>query len=137
MCLYTKNNQFSIAKENLTCYKVLAFYDGGFMTPYQKTFIPKNVIDGKIPFIARGEQQIEQGYLSVSCVIGGGFVHTYKSLTSAWLLKNHIGFMNSEYVCSIFECEIPKGTKYYEGEDDFFEASFASEKINFVKEMEL
>ncbi len=137
MCLYTKNNQFSIAKENLICYKVLAFYDGGFMTPYQKTFMPKNVIDGKIPFIAMGEKQIQQGYLSVSCVIGGGFIHTYKSLISAFYLKNHLGIMYPEYVFCIFECEIPKGTKYYEGEDDFCEASFASEKINFVKEMEL
>jgi len=137
MCLNTKTSVCSVAESDIKCYKVLLWNDGKFMTPYQKTQIQKIVVDGKIPFFADGEIDITVFDGSNNYAIGKGFIHTYKSLPSAWSLKNHIGFINPENIYRIFECEIPKGTKYYEGEDDFYEAAFASEKIKFVKETAL
>ena len=142
MCLSTKTSVYSVAKNDISCYKVLLWCDGEFMTPYQKTFIPIKVREGIIPFFADGVQSIEKSYcpdgtLSESYVIGRGFVHTYKSLISACYLKKHLEIIYPNSVWAIFECEIPKGTKYYEGEDDFYEEAFASEKIKFVKETEL
>lgn len=146
MCLITKTSVCSVAKNGIKCYKVVLWHDGKFTTPHQKTQIQKIVVDGKMPFFADGEKGIEGIDYSPDdtnaspnkYAIGNGFIHTYKSLTSAWLLITHIQFiMHAEYVCRIFECEIPKGTKYYEGEDGFHEAAFASEKINFIKEIEL
>ena len=73
--------------------------------------------------------------LSDSYLIGKGFIHTYKYLGSAFDFKKHIEIMYPNSVCAIFECEIPIGTKYYKGQDDFFETSFASEKIMFKKQL--
>jgi len=148
MCLNTKTSVYSVAENDIKCYKVLLLCDGEFMTPYQKTPIRKIVVDGKTPFFADGEKSIKgmdynsdntsvYDAFSNKYVIGNGFIHTYKSLTSAWYLKNHIEFIHPKYVCCIFECEIPKGAKYYEGEDDFYEVAFASEKIKFIKEIKI
>jgi len=138
MCLTTKTSVCSVAESGIKCYKLLLWGDGEFMTPYLKTQIQKNVVDGKMPFFADGEKSIIIDYSSDGSnkyFIGNGFIHTYKSLTSALLLMSHIVLIiPKKYVCRIFECEIPKGAKYYEGEDDYYEAAFASEKIKFVKE---
>lgn len=140
MCLNTKTFVYSIAAYSIKCYKVLLWDDGEFMTPYQKTFVPMKVREGNIPFFADGVQNIENAYspdgkFSESYIIGSGFIHTYKYLGSAFDFKKHIEIMYPNSVCAIFECEIPIGTKYYEGQDDFFETSFASDKIMFKKQL--
>lgn len=140
MCLTTKTSVFSVAENNIKCYKVLLWCDGEFMTPYQKTPIRKIVLDGKIPFFADGVQSVEKAYcpdgtLSESYVVGRGFVHTFKNLASAYMFTKHLEVIYPPCICAIFECEIPIGTKYYEGQDDFFKESFASEKIMFKKQL--
>jgi len=109
------------------------------VTPYQRIFVPKLVREGNIPFFADGAINIRLDYceetLSDSYLIGKGFIHTYKYLGSAFDFKKNLEIMHPDYVCGIFECEIPKGTKYYEGQDDYFEMSFASEKIMFKKQI--
>lgn len=136
MCLNTKTSVYSVAENDIKCYKVLLWNDGEFNTPYQKTFIPIKVREGSIPFFADGVQSIEKSYcpdgtLSESYVIGRGFVHTCKNLASAYMFTKHLEVIYPHCICAIFECEIPIGTKYYEGKDDFFMESFASEKIIF------
>ena len=139
MCLTTKTSVCSISEREIKCYKVLLWDEGIYVTPYQKTFVPKCVIDGYLPFFADGEINIWLDYceetLSDSYLIGKGFIHTYKYLGSARDFKRHLEIMHPNSVWAIFECEIPVGTKYYEGQDDFFESSFASEKIIFKKQL--
>ena len=139
MCLTTKTSVCSVSEKEIKCYKVLLWDEGIYVTPYQKTFVPKRVMEGYLPFFADGEINIGLDYceetLSGSYLIGKGFIHTYKYLGSALDFKKHLEIMHSGYVCGIFECEIPIGTKYYEGQDDFFETSFASEKIMFKKQL--
>ena len=139
MCLTTKTSVCSVSEKEIKCYKVLLWDDGIYVTPYQKTFVPKLVREGNIPFFADDEKNIGIDYceetLSDSYIIGKGFIHTYKYLGSAFDSKKHIEIMYPNLVCAIFECEIPIGTKYYEGQDDYFETSFASEKIMFKKQL--
>lgn len=139
MCLTTKTSVCSVSEKEIKCYKVLLWDEGIYVTPYQKTYVPKLVREGNIPFFADGEINIGLDYceetLSDSYLIGKGFIHTYKYLGSAFDFKKHLEIMHSGHVFGIFECEIPIGTKYYEGQDDFFESSFASEKIIFKKQL--
>ena len=139
MCLTTKTSVCSVSEKEIKCYKVLLWDEGIYVTPYQKTYVPKLVREGNIPFFADGEINIGMDYceetLSDSYLIGKGFIHTYKYFGSASDFKKHLEIMHPNSVYAIFECEIPIGTKYYEGEDDFFEASFASEKIIFKKQL--
>lgn len=140
MCLNTKTSVYSVAENDIKCYKVLLWDEGIYVTPYQRTYVPKLVREGNIPFFADGVQNVEKGYcpdgtLSESYTIGRGFVHTYKYLGSAFDFKKHLEIMHQNSVYAIFECEIPIGTKYYKGQDDFFEPSFASEKIMFKKQL--
>lgn len=135
MCLTTKTSVCYVSEKEIKCYKVLLLDDGEYMTPYQKTFVPIKVREGNIPFFADGVKSVEESWLSASCFIGSGFIHTYKYLGSARDFKKHIETMHPNLVGAIFECEIPIGTRYYEGQDDFFETSFASEKIMFKKQL--
>ena len=139
MCLTTKTSVCSVSEKEIKCYKVLLWDEGIYVTPYQKTYVHKLVREGNIPFFADGEINIGMDYceetLSDSYLIGKGFIHTYKYFGSASDFKKHLEIMHPNSVYAIFECEIPIGTKYYEGEDDFFEASFASEKIIFKKQL--
>lgn len=139
MCLTTKTSVCSVSEKEIKCYKVLLWDEGIYVTPYQKTFVPKRVIEGYLPFFADGEINIGLDYceetLSDSYLIGKGFIHTYKYLGSARDFKRHLEIMHPNSVWAIFECKIPVGTKYYEGQDDFFETSFASEKIMFKKQL--
>lgn len=139
MCLTTKTSVCSVSEQEIKCYKVLLLDDGEYITPYQKAFVPKLVIEGNAPFFADGKKNIGIDYceetLSESCVVGRGFIHTYKYFGSASDFKKHLEIMYPTSVCAVFECEIPIGTKYYEGQDDFFETSFASEKIMFKKQL--
>jgi len=139
MCLTTKTSVCSVSEKEIKCYKVLLLDNGMYVTPYQRIFVPKLVREGNIPFFADGAINIRLDYceetLSDSYLIGKGFIHTYKYLGSAFDFKKNLEIMHPDYVCGIFECEIPKGTKYYEGQDDYFEMSFASEKIMFKKQI--
>lgn len=140
MCLTTKTSVCSVSKKEIKCYKVLLLWSNGeYMTPYQKTFLPMAVIEGNIPFFADGEKSIRKNgcewNLSDSYLIGSGFIHTYKYLKSARDFKKHIKSIYPNLVGAIFKCEIPIGTTYYEGQDDFFEPSFASEKIMFKNQL--
>lgn len=139
MCLTTKTSVCSVSEKEIKCYKVLLWDDGMYVTPYQRIFVPKLVREGNIPFFADGEKNIGKDYceetLSDSYLIGKGFIHTYKYLGSARDFKKHVEKMYPNLVGTIFECKIPIGTKYYEGQDDYFETSFASEKIMFKKQI--
>ena len=142
MCLTTKTSVCSVSEKEIKCYKVLLLDSDMYVTPYQRIFVPKLVREGNIPFFADGRQNICKDYceetlekLSDSYIIGKGFIHTYKYFGSASNFKKHLEIMYPNLVCAIFECEIPIGTKYYEGQDDFFEMSFASEKIMFKKQL--
>lgn len=118
MCLIV-NTQYKIAKEDITCYKILEKdYNGNLFSPY--TFFKWNLnkltkAKGK-PYLGNSKRKH----------ITAGYFHTFKTIVAAkkqltlWLNinRNHL----------ICKCIIPKGTKYWEGLCDGYK-SFATKNL--------
>ena len=139
MCLYiNKNDQqpIKVAETDITCYKILeeCKLEGcPYMSPYVENPIPASIMIGLYPYVALGEK-------SIKCIFGShpfiseGYIHTYKSKIVAEEMLD-ICQNRFENDCHLFECKIPAGTQYYEGLDDNFLATYASDKIVFVSEI--
>lgn len=129
MCLYSKEYGASCAKEPIKCYKVLRRYDGYYFSPYYgERAIDSLTIKGQLPYRALGEVTVIESALNCGKFkVTKGFIHTYKDFNDAEL----IAWPERSY--SIFECEIPVGTEYYEGVDDSEKSNYASECIIFKK----
>lgn len=98
-------------------------------TPYTDTPVTKDIWSGKSPFLACGYFQaakIENGVDKGLYIITSGVIHTFKYSFHA---KKRMG---EDSV--LFECMIPKGTRYIEGDDGNY-SCYASEKIKFVKKI--
>jgi hypothetical protein len=113
MCLETIQIEPEVAEKPITVYKVLNNCGGVYYTPYQGKVVWNEILDGKEPLVAEGEKNI-----TTITSINGGYIHTYKNFSSIKELPYY----------SVFECEIPAGTKYWANEN-----SYASEQIVFKK----
>ena len=135
MCLYSKEYGASCAKEPIKCYKVLRRYEGNdgvyYFSPYYGVRdIDSLTIEGQLPFYALGKVTVVENKSGLNCgnfKVTKGFIHTYKDFCSAEL----VAWPERDY--SIFECEIPVGTEYYEGVDDSERYTYASKRIIFKK----
>ena len=131
MCLITKQKKWLKAEEDIVCYKLLqkGNYDicGKikclFRTPYRKYYLSDSIISGKcclrafsiLPDFHRSDWETFRE-------INRGAIHAYIDEETA---KEHMpGFCNT-----LFECIIPKGTKYAIGIND----DICAKKIKFVK----
>ena len=135
MCFYSRTKRFKIAERNITCYKMLSIHESYFVginealkTPYTDTAVSKDIWSGKSPFLASGKFQakIETHNYKPFYTITSGVIHTFKYSFQA---KKCLG---EDSV--LFECIIPKGTRYIEG-DDGYNSCYVSEKIKFVKKI--
>lgn len=134
MCLYSRTKRFKVAERNITCYKMLSIPESYFVginealkTPYTDTVVSKDIWSGKSLFSASGKfqaEKIESGVDKGFYKITSGVIHTFKYSFQA---KKCLG---EDSV--LFECIIPKGTRYIEGDDEY-SSCYASEKIKFVK----
>lgn len=135
MCLYTNRWKPLIAKEDIICYKILVKTKNPFV--YRTPVIRTKVI--KIPFFkrtfkAKGNRRITfvalSNYIDTGLYeVSEGFIHTYKEIKSA---KHQINYNLYEDECVIFKCIIPKGTCYYESDNEY-----ASEKIEILDEVKV
>jgi hypothetical protein len=150
MCLFVKNNKVKIAKEDIICYKVLKYLKSShsptgtvLCTPFADQIISESVLNGDFDFEAVGTPKIEQEYDN-EYSISEGYIHTCADKDSANTIYLQCAYYH-EYYCAnkfeIYECIIPKGTRYYEGvynhEKRISRASYASEKIRFVKKLDI
>lgn len=134
MCFYSTTKRFKIADRDITCYKILSIPESYFVginevlkTPYTNTAVSKDIWSGKSPFLAHGifdAEKIESGLFKGLYMITSGVIHTFKYRFNA--VKN----LGEESI--LFECVIPKGTRYIEGGDGY-SSCFVSEKIKFLK----
>ena len=134
MCFYSTTKRFKIANRDITCYKILSIPESYFVginevlkTPYTNTAVPKDIWSGKSPFLAHGifdAEKIESGLYKGCYMITSGVIHTFMYNFEA---KKYLG---EDSV--LFECIIPKGTRYMEG-DDGYNSCYVSEKIKFLK----
>lgn len=136
MCLiknkkYHPFNRPLIAKEDIVCYKILVKlypFDAPYVlyTPFR--YEPINIetyLNNSISFIAKDNNKFHSFFrhkLGFGRIVGSGFIHTY-----SYPVKS-----NKYLRTSVFKCIIPKGTKYFVGEDK----DYASERIIFVEQLE-
>lgn len=128
MCLYTKNREPFLAKEDIVCYKVLikTKIPCVYKTPVTRTRFTKFPLIKK-NFKAEGDRKVVKIPLSVGIYfeISIGFIHTHKNVESIKCWINSMLVCGDNYV--IFKCIIPKGTYYYENETEY-----ASERIEIL-----
>lgn len=137
MCLFSTTNKMVMAEEDIVCYKrvmVLIYKDEvTFLTPYQLTQIPIDVILGKKDFKAVGIKEISKGAIDRDYTVHGGFIHTYAFCRDACEnadLDSQV--MNDDADEIIIQCIIPKGTYYIQGRDGYGNIGYAARKIRFT-----
>ena len=128
MCLETKQNTWLRAETDIKCYKKV-FYKystNEYYTPFQSVRIPKKVINGKRCFRAMGFAKFVKTIQRETLYsVQGGAIHAYSSEERG---RAEVYFYND----ALFECIIPKGTKYAVGNDN----DICAKKIKFIKRIE-
>ena len=141
MCLITNNITPSIATEDIICYKRLDLVNGCFRTPFlhKKVCNKKNIIGYK-QAIGCFEKLTRKKYFEYTSYKGDlyslskGFIHTYS--TFGKILKNSVTFDICGRMTTkshMFKCIIPKGSKYWVGQD----LDLCSDKIIYKKEIDI
>lgn len=153
MCLkLNEPTPIKIAQNDIVCYKVieeitsfndwLGLWETTYLTPCWSKQVSKSVIKGNSDFTP--------DYVLCQSVfrdeIKGGFIYTYKFSIGAVALRQRLLADSEDFRHKdkkqinylIYECVIPKGTKYLEGGDEITVCSaYASTAIRFVKKLEL
>ena len=157
MCLVTNQSESKIASKDITCYKVLLKLENEisntvfYVSPVRHFtyFSNRTDLDNKV-FKAEKAYWLEnypgddlkQTYIDnepVSYELNSGFFHMYKDYDSA--VKAVKNAPIESY--AVFECVIPKGSRYYEGVTSFpsfpnnlsFYLSIASDRLKIVKQL--
>lgn len=131
MCLYTKQRQQKTAKTDKTVFKVIVLRNSQAFTPYLDEPIPYETLNGQKAFKAKGKTKKLIDFFGFS--IDGGNIHTYATAADAWNNVNHASEWGQP---AVYECIIPKGTKYYYGYTYGNTPSYASKQIRFVKRLQ-
>lgn len=129
MCLtknkaYHPHNRPLKAKEDIVCYKALisTYVPNLFRTPIMETELNvKFYMEFQIPYKAKKDNSFlffTQHILGMGSVASDGFIHT---LSSSCTCPGY----------AVFKCIIPKGTKYFIGND----GDYASEQIVFIEQL--
>ena len=146
MCLITNQLKSKIASKDITCYKILLLTsDNFYISPYRHFTFFENQVNPKKVFKAKKSWwtiNIHGDDLEVindngidAFTLNSGVFHMYKDYDSAvkaikWLVPRE----KESY--AIFECVIPKGSRYYEGFTSIYRLpSIASDKLKFIKQL--
>ena len=149
MCLEVKKTDegvlpVKIADKDIRCMKVLEVDDEGYHTPYRYKRLHPDIIGGEKDFAA--DRNIPGDYEEETFVfmreeyakIGAGAVHTYAyTEDSDKAIRSEVTFLRRMWcprATVVFECVIPKGTEYMEGEYEMHKC-YGSKSIRFVKEL--
>ena len=146
MCLVTEQLKPKIASKDITCYKILLLTsDNFYISPYRHFTFFENQVNPKKVFKAKKSWwtiNIHGDDLELfndngidAFTLNSGFFHMYKDYDSAVkAIKNSVTGERESYV--IFECVIPKGSRYYEGFTSIYRLpSIASDKLKIVKQI--
>lgn len=128
MCLFSYQKRVKLAKEDITCYKVLVSNIYGIFTPVQWASINNDVLSGKKTFNASGIIKRERG-LKGQRIYSGGLIHSYLYEPTAYIGDNEYAYGLNYIIC---KCHVPKGTRYVKGGYDRSNPSeIAAKKIVF------
>lgn len=131
MCLYTTQDKQLTAEADKTVFKVVVFRASQAFTPYTDTPISYETLNGQKPFKANGKTQKYPDFFGFS--INGGNIHTYATAAQAFAIAPLLKEWGQP---AVYECIIPKGTKYYYGSAYSKNSpAYASKQIRFVKRL--
>ena len=117
MCLVT-NNPEQIAKEDITCYKVVSLEGNKLLSFYQGfEYILNNLYTTVISYT---HDLIEEDYICIERAF-----HSYTSLDSAIRFLQKYTFSNAVIV----KCIIPKGAKFYQDYECFASSQIIIKQI--------
>lgn len=132
MCLITEQSKPKIAKENITCYKVLLAIENDsnilYSSPIRHFYFfennpnPDRYFEPSKPYwLFKDSEDLKPSYVDDKGVVHpnptsyklySGYFHMYKNYASAYyMVVNH-----PKMQLTVFECVIPKGAKYYIGD---------------------
>ena len=150
MCLITQQNQPKIADNDIICYKVLLKMKTGertsYVSPIQHWFYFKDEPDPNYVFVPdkpywldNGKEDLKVSYVDMTYPVNyelySGYFHMYKNKEDA---EKFLTMYNLPLSLSLFECVIPKGSKYYEGTCkmcNLIADSIASDKLIVKKQL--
>jgi len=126
MCLITNNKKPLVAQEDIKCYKLLLYYMGKYISPYIHIDYTKEVSTNGF-MRAKGVSKPTRANSKDNYHIHGGYVHCFMDNTNGLLelcsmtslqvrYYDDVRTYPTNYSYQIFECLIPKGTKYYANE---------------------
>lgn len=116
MCLKAIHTTPHIARNDITCYKILARnMFGKYVTPIARYRIERGHLDGDIPILPEGVDRI------VKCGdytwIGEGFIHVCEDTHDAdfqmYSIRHHDPIRHLFWKLELYECIIPSGTEYW------------------------
>ena len=129
--------------EKLTCYKIVAIYPEPegyrklYYTPFRDVYIPEEAINGKTPFVAKGDAGLRGDGDNLR--VEGGFIHSYADMQDALRdLIHHFYEMSLDNASGkkyeLWECEIASGTFCFKGQfDQEYTPVYASGSVYFTR----
>ena len=132
MCLRIKERKQQTATHPITVYKIVIQIDNDYYTPYTYTPILPETLQGLVPFEAIGKAHVTKD--GFAFIVSKGTIHTHANASEAFYNADFLSRLSGEHHI-VFECEIPKGTKYYKGKGDSNFNEYASKQIRFVKRL--
>lgn len=130
MCLRIKERKQQTATHPITVYKIVIQIDNDYYTPYTNTPILPETLQGLVPFEAKGKAHVIKDVFSL--MVSKGTIHTHANASEAFYIADFLNRKSSEHHI-VYECEIPKGVKYYKGKGEGGDNEYASKQIRFVK----
>ena len=135
MCLKSITETPKIAKEDIVVYKCFRSVKERYSSkPYRDMrtlFLEKEVshdeMTGKVPFVGKGDREVT--HVKDHFRVGAGYIHAYllKDVAKQVLHDYFIG--KDWYFPVVVKVTIPKGTKYFEGNDTHDLPCIAAEQI--------
>lgn len=132
MCLIIKKRKQQTATHPITVYKIVIQIDNDYYTPYTYTPILPETLQGLVPFEAKGKAHVIKDGLAF--MVSKGAIHAHTNASEAFCLADFSNRFSGKYHI-VYECEIPKGTKYYAGKDERGFNGYASKQIRFIKRL--
>ena len=124
------------------CYKIVVKDGRKYRTPFQDTKLSWLVMHG-FPFRAKGMKlkDIEcpanvfekESYIFLN--VYDGVIHTMVRLKDAIDFSDYVRDVLNKSKVEVWECIIPKGSKYIDGTDSNGYPSLGSEAIRFIKKI--
>ena len=146
MCIFVSDNHYRIAKEDITCYKVLRrknLYDSTPVSPYHEEMEWDFDEVFKAP---KPKWKLEYDKYHDGWFTNDGYFYTFRDQDDAWRFYDKISWGGARCYYMIVKCTIPKGTHYYCGiqgapEQDhrilmeLGEWAYASKRLKIVEEL--